>query len=816
MPRRSFLGYNALMRRRNSLFRWLSGWLLLSMLGVGILGGVGLSVRAAPRQQAVGSVVISEFRTNGPNGGTDEFIELFNQTSSNICIENWQLRALTGTGNEAVRATIPAGVAIGPGSHYLIANNGYGGTADLTYGTGIVDNGGIAIFDDNGVKIDSVGTSSTFTTYAEGTSLNPLTGNQDQSYHRSFDSGMGIYIDTDDNSSDFQIVSPSTPENSIGSPATCNFAPLSVIISEVAWAGTKAYFGDEWIELYNPGAQTIQLDGWILTNESGSFYISFDSSDSIGSGNFFLIEHGSGNATSEPEQKTYTSGSLLSDNGEAIYLLAPDRSVVDTANASGGAWPAGGGTNSSSMERVVKSGVVEPDGKFAWITNVGTVRNGQDAAGNDIYGTPGQTNWAFSVSPTQTPAPTKTPAPTAPLTIVISEVAWAGTQSSSDDEWIELYNPGSQDVNLTGWNLRSSDGSPNIQSEFDGIILGSGEYLLLERTDDDPTDVDADVIYSGSLSNSGEILRLYDSNGYLVDTANSNGGAWPAGLSSTYSSMQRSLIATDSNFVWVTYDPARDNNPNITKAKDASGNQINGTPGRGNTPFNVTTTPTPGTGSSGGSSGSTGDVTLPPILGISEFLPRPGYDWNNDGVVDVFDEFIEIINAGQISVNLSSYRLDDEENLGSPPYTLPSLTLQPGERAVFYGSDTGILLSDAGDTVRLLRGSTVVDAYTYGVVRYPDQAWCRIPDRLGYWNKPCFPTPNNPNALTGTAPLPPEAATSYRPPVCLLPDTTPDEFVYAECEVGGDDIWNRQYWDDADAPGLLKLSEKQKWEIIFE
>jgi hypothetical protein len=216
------------------------------------------------------------------------------------------------------------------------------------------------------------------------------------------------------------------------------------------------------------------------------------------------------------------------------------------------------------------------------------------------------------------------------------------------------------------------------------------------------------------------------------------------------------------------------------------------------------------------SSGSSGNPTLPPILGISEFLPRPGFDWNNDGVVDVFDEFIEIINAGQISVNLSSYRLDDEENLGSPIYTLPSITLEPGERAVFYASETGILLSDAGDTVRLLRGSTVVDAYTYSVVRYPDESWCRIPDRLGYWNDPCFPTPNNPNSLTGTTPLPSGPAAGYRPPVCLLPDTTPNEFVHAECEVGGDEIWNRQYWDAADSSERLKLNESQKWETVFE
>jgi hypothetical protein len=397
--------------------------------------------------------------------------------------------------------------------------------------------------------------------------------------------------------------------------------------------------------------------------------------------------------------------------------------------------------------------------------------------------------------------------------VVINEVAWAGTDASSSDEWIELYNPSSQDISLNGWRLYDTDGSPDIT--LSGTI-DAGGYYLLERDDEDTTDVTADQIYSGTLSNSGEVLRLYDPNGNIVDTANSNSGSWPAGIASTYSSMERSRINTDSDSVWVTYDASEDSG---TRAQDASGNEINGTPGRANSQLGVSPTAAPNTGggsSSGGSSGSSGSGELSPILGISEFLPRPGFDWNNDGQVDVFDEFIEIINAGQIEVDLGRYQVDDEQNLGSAPYTLPDITLEPGERAVFYASETGVLLSDAGDTVRLLRGSTVVDAYTYGVVRYPDQAWCRIPDRLGYWNDPCFPTPNNPNALTGTVPQPPGSGASYQPPVCLLPDTTPDVFVYAECEAGGEGIWSRKYWDELDDAERLRLDEADKWGTVFE
>ena len=108
-----------------------------------------------------------------------------------------------------------------------------------------------------------------------------------------------------------------------------------------------------------------------------------------------------------------------------------------------------------------------------------------DAAGQLVHGTPGRANWGFGVTHTPIP-PTPTPARTAPLTVVINEVAWAGTQSSSNDEWIELYNPSSQAVLLDGWTLKAADGSPNIS--LSGTIPAGG-YFLLERTDEDTTDV---------------------------------------------------------------------------------------------------------------------------------------------------------------------------------------------------------------------------------------------------------------------------------------------------------------------------------------
>ncbi|MEO0249984.1 MAG: lamin tail domain-containing protein, partial [candidate division WOR-3 bacterium] len=202
---------------------------------------------------------------------------------------------------------------------------------------------------------------------------------------------------------------------------------------------------------------------------------------------------------------------------------------------------------------------------------------------------------------------------------------------------------------------------------------------------------------------------------------------------------------------------------------------------------------------------------------INEFLPRPGFDWNNDGTIDVFDEFIEVENLGPIDVDLANWKLDDEANLGSPPFTLPSKKLKPGERALFYGSTTHILLDDGGDSVRLInpRG-VIVDARTYGVIKLPDQSYCRIPDGEGYWRHPCFPTPGLENTLSGSLPSPPPTKAAAPPP-CLLADTVPSAFRAAECSAFGAEVWNRKYWDEQGGEDLFLVPDPfSKWLTFVE
>ena len=119
-------------------------------------------------------------------------------------------------------------------------------------------------------------------------------------------------------------------------------------------------------------------------------------------------------------------------------------------------------------------------------------------------------------------------------TILINEIAWMGTKDAWQDEWIELYNPNDYSVSIDGWTLQALDGQPNIS--LDGTISPFSFYLL-ERTDDNTVpNINADLIYKGSLSNAGEHLIL--KNNQIIDEVDSSLG-WLSGNNESKQTMER-------------------------------------------------------------------------------------------------------------------------------------------------------------------------------------------------------------------------------------------------------------------------------------
>ena len=486
-----------------------------------------------------------------------------------------------------------------------------------------------------------------------------------------------------------------------------SFAPGSVLINEVAWAGTLASTSDEWIDLWNPGADPIPLAGWSLT-DSGDISVAL--AGEIGAHSLYLLERTNDQTVSDIAADRIYTGSL-NNSGETLELSDPAGNLIDTANASGGAWPAGDAAARASMER---HGLL--DLAANWATFPGVGGNGADANGNPIAGTPRQPNAPTSATPTATASgPIGTPFPAE--AVIINEVAWAGTLASTSDEWIELFNPGDQPIDLTDWTL-TDDGDIDIGLKG---TLDSGDYYLLERSDDGTiADIAADRIYTGGLANGGERLRLIDPSGSEIDIVNPGAGAWPAGDAERRSSMER------ANGKWRTFTGY------FGLGHDADGHAVRGTPGGPNSILFPTPTPT----------------WIPGRIVINEVLVRPHYDWEGAGGVTTADEFIELYNRGPGPVNLAGWILDDIVVGGSAPYELPAKTLEPGEFAAFFRSRTHIALNDSGDSIRLSSpNGTSVDKLRYLRGQAYNLSYGRLPDGDDVLVYGLWPTPGKENRL---------------------------------------------------------------------
>lgn len=107
--------------------------------------------------------------------------------------------------------------------------------------------------------------------------------------------------------------------------------------------------------------------------------------------------------------------------------------------------------------------------------------------------------------------------------VKINEIAWMGTDISYTDEWIELFNNSNEEVDLSGSTLNWKSGDVSIKFGADKKCprtkIAPGDFYVLERTDDNSVpEIEADCIYTGDLSNDGEVLVLKDASGVETDS----------------------------------------------------------------------------------------------------------------------------------------------------------------------------------------------------------------------------------------------------------------------------------------------------------
>ena len=300
---------------------------------------------------------------------------------------------------------------------------------------------------------------------------------------------------------------------------------------------------------------TIGMGGWELVNQNEKIKVAFKSGAKILAGDFYLLERGSSDFLPDIKADTFFIGSLK-NSGDSFRLFDKNCALIDEVIGSS-SWPAGDNVNKNTMERDSKT--------FKWFTSKieggtpkaendgqGNTNNDKDQNPNDKSMSNGQVNTATGdtvyktaidnvrTNATRTLSTSTQPIPSttsiywtsntqlAPVItsnhILISQIQITGGKGKTDDDFIELYNPTEQQINLKGYRLVKRTGNDTNDSLIkswttDALIPGYGFYLWANSSFTDIS-VSPDSTTSETLSNdNGVAIRLGPNDtGTIVDS----------------------------------------------------------------------------------------------------------------------------------------------------------------------------------------------------------------------------------------------------------------------------------------------------------
>ena len=310
-----------------------------------------------------------------------------------------------------------------------------------------------------------------------------------------------------------------------------------VKINEVLANPDGADGGNEWIELYNAGADEVSLADWKIQGGTRPSTLSEDhvfGAETILAPGGFLVIGESGVASADVWVDALSLGNA-GENADIVQLVNCDGDVADTlvygspnedewiddsgalATSLGPVAPSGqtiarrvDGLDSDSAGEDFGSAIIPTPGETNEVSDEGD-DDGGDEGGTDLDGDDdgGTDDDGGPVDESDCPGATS---------IKLNEVLVDPEGSDGGYEWIELFNAGSASVNLDGWSIEGGTSSVSTYVAFEGgMNLAPGEYLLVGDTEV----ADADVVTSINMGNAGsnaDIVRLVDCSDVVVDT----------------------------------------------------------------------------------------------------------------------------------------------------------------------------------------------------------------------------------------------------------------------------------------------------------
>ena len=105
--------------------------------------------------------------------------------------------------------------------------------------------------------------------------------------------------------------------------------------------------------------------------------------------------------------------------------------------------------------------------------------------------------------------------------VVINEINYNSSDGFDPEDWVELHNPTNETIAIGLWEFKD-DNDDHVFTLSENIVLSPGQYLVLCKDADVFSELFPNVSnFVGDLgfglSASGELVRLFESNGLLID-----------------------------------------------------------------------------------------------------------------------------------------------------------------------------------------------------------------------------------------------------------------------------------------------------------
>jgi len=285
-------------------------FLLIPLILAGFFGSAE-NILAEENKVVINEVQIAGLTTD------DDFIELYNPTCSDLDISGWKLRKRTQSGSESSIRVFGSGKIIKARGYFLWAssNKKYNETvfADETSQAILSNNYSIALFDDEGSLLDSL---------SWGTSLaNPF----EKSYFFSANPPASNSLERKDDNT-FALQNSPSPKNSESYKDNCpkpkpKAYSDKIILNELLPAPSSGK--EEYIELFNPTVEDINISEYVLRDASKTGKYVFPNGTEIKSLDYLVV------------YKKDFKFALNNSGAESVTLFDPNEKIISAVSYSG-------------------------------------------------------------------------------------------------------------------------------------------------------------------------------------------------------------------------------------------------------------------------------------------------------------------------------------------------------------------------------------------------------------------------------------------------------------------------------------------------